>query len=208
MNKSEHHAKAEQLLEEAARTGPDQISRSQLLAEAQVHAILALSAPAEESPPGTGQPETISSAATRGADPGSSESGGGVDPRPYQDLTFGEASVAHLPEPATESPARTPGGPPGSALFRPAAAQGMQPPANVPEPPMDEDSLVRPSTRPAQTATTAQPATMRLPAGPDPTEPRRRRRAGQPGELEPGDPGAEEPDDPADQGPRGAPTPF
>ena len=47
----EHHAKAEQLLEQA-RTTPDQISRREILAEAQVHATLALSTPAGEGPPG------------------------------------------------------------------------------------------------------------------------------------------------------------
>jgi hypothetical protein len=40
----EHHARAEQLLEEAHAT-QDQISRRLILAEAQVHATLALSAP-------------------------------------------------------------------------------------------------------------------------------------------------------------------
>ena len=45
----EHHAKAEELLEQARAT-PDQISRSEILAEAQVHATLALSAA-----PGTGR---------------------------------------------------------------------------------------------------------------------------------------------------------
>ena len=47
----EHHAKAEQLLEQA-RTTPDQISRREILAEAHVHATLALSTPAGEGPPG------------------------------------------------------------------------------------------------------------------------------------------------------------
>src|SRR5215467_12096575 len=50
----EHHARAEELLEQA-RTTPDQISRLEILAEAQVHATLALSAQAGEGPPGQGQ---------------------------------------------------------------------------------------------------------------------------------------------------------
>jgi len=53
----EHHARAEQLLEEA-RTTQDQISRRLILAEAQVHATLALSAPAGTALPGGGQPAT------------------------------------------------------------------------------------------------------------------------------------------------------
>jgi hypothetical protein len=43
MNRTQHHAKAEELLEQAHAT-PDQISRSEILAEAQVHATLVLSA--------------------------------------------------------------------------------------------------------------------------------------------------------------------
>jgi len=43
MDRSEHHATAEQLLERA-RTVQDQSRRSMILAEAQVHAILALAA--------------------------------------------------------------------------------------------------------------------------------------------------------------------
>lgn len=53
----EHHARAEQLLEEA-RTTQDQISHRLILAEAQVHATLALSAPGGTGPPGPGQSET------------------------------------------------------------------------------------------------------------------------------------------------------
>lgn len=43
MNREEHHAKADQLLEQA-RDAYDPVSRSQILAEAHVHATLALSA--------------------------------------------------------------------------------------------------------------------------------------------------------------------
>ena len=65
MNRADHHAKAEQLLEKA-RTTPDQISRSEILAEAQVHATLALSAATRTSPPGPGQAQTGSTARPRG----------------------------------------------------------------------------------------------------------------------------------------------
>ncbi len=59
----EHHAKAEQLLEQA-RTTRGQSSRSLILAEAQVHATLALSAPPATSPPSPGQAQTGSTAST------------------------------------------------------------------------------------------------------------------------------------------------
>ena len=54
----EHHAKAEQLLEQA-RTTPDQISRREILAEAHVHATLALSAPGGTGPRGTGRDKAV-----------------------------------------------------------------------------------------------------------------------------------------------------
>src|SRR5256885_14298778 len=54
---SDHHARAEQLLGQAPKE-QDSIRRSQILAEAQVHATLALSAPDGTGPPGLGQPET------------------------------------------------------------------------------------------------------------------------------------------------------
>ena len=57
---NDHHAKAEQLLEQA-RTENDSIRRSLVLAEAQVHATLALSAEPGTSPPGPGH-ETRSTA--------------------------------------------------------------------------------------------------------------------------------------------------
>ena len=61
----EHRAKAEQLLEEA-HTTQDQISRSLILAEAQVHATLALSAPPGASPPNRGRTQTGGTAGTPG----------------------------------------------------------------------------------------------------------------------------------------------
>jgi hypothetical protein len=51
---TEHHAKAEQLLDQA-QAEQDSFRRSLILAEAQVHATLALSAPAGEGPAGPGQ---------------------------------------------------------------------------------------------------------------------------------------------------------
>jgi hypothetical protein len=89
----EHHAKAEQLLGQARGT-PDQISRREILAEAQVHATLALSAPAENGPPGPGRSET-GTAATREADPGRSDGGGDLDPQPG--MPAGQASPEASP---------------------------------------------------------------------------------------------------------------
>jgi hypothetical protein len=51
---TEHHAKAEQLLDQA-QAEQDSFRRGQILAEAQVHATLALSAPAGKGPAGPGQ---------------------------------------------------------------------------------------------------------------------------------------------------------
>jgi hypothetical protein len=60
---SEHHEEAERRLEEA-RTEQDSIRRRLILAEAQVHAILALSAPAGKGPPGPGQDEAADTEST------------------------------------------------------------------------------------------------------------------------------------------------
>jgi hypothetical protein len=57
MNRSEHRREAERLLAEAGRE-QDSIRRGLILAEAQIHAILALSAAAGVDPPGPGRPES------------------------------------------------------------------------------------------------------------------------------------------------------
>jgi len=54
MDRTQHHERAEQLLSDV-RKEPDSFLRGLILAEAQVHATLALSAPAETSPPGQEQ---------------------------------------------------------------------------------------------------------------------------------------------------------
>ena len=59
----DHHARAEQLLDQA-HAEQDSIRRGLILAEAQVHATLALSAPADKGPPGPGQAQTGSAAST------------------------------------------------------------------------------------------------------------------------------------------------
>jgi hypothetical protein len=63
---SEHHATAEQMLD-LAHAEQDSTRRGQILAEAQVHATLALSAPAEI---GLGQDEALSTESTLAEDPG------------------------------------------------------------------------------------------------------------------------------------------
>lgn len=78
----EHRAKAEQLLEEA-HTTQDQISRSLILAEAQVHATLALSAPPGASPPNRGRTQTGGTAGTRGRLPGWPEGSSDSGPQPH-----------------------------------------------------------------------------------------------------------------------------
>ena len=80
MNRTQHHERAEQLLLDA-RTEQDSIRRL-ILAEAQVHATLALSAPPGASPPGRGQPETRYAMPGWGHDQGSSESSASFEPRP------------------------------------------------------------------------------------------------------------------------------
>jgi hypothetical protein len=65
MNRADHHQEAERLLLKAPEE-QDSVRRSLILAEAQVHATLALSAAPGASPPGQGQPE--SRGTTRDAD--------------------------------------------------------------------------------------------------------------------------------------------
>jgi hypothetical protein len=81
MNRTQHRAKAEHLLEEA-HTTHDQISRSLIPAEAQVHATLALSAPPGASPPSRGQPEARYATPDWRHDQGSSEGSAGSEPQP------------------------------------------------------------------------------------------------------------------------------
>ena len=76
---AEHHAKAEQLLDQA-QAEPDSIRRTQILAEAQVHAILALSAPAERSP---GQDEAADTQSTGTAHQDMPEGSGPFEIQPH-----------------------------------------------------------------------------------------------------------------------------
>ena len=120
MNRADHHARAEQLLEQA-RTTPDQISRREILAEAQVHAALALSAPAGKGPPGPGRDEAADIKSTGAAHPGMPKDGGPVpgwqagEPYPpsapggfYGSASRGSERRGGVP-PASRLPTRDPG---------------------------------------------------------------------------------------------------
>jgi hypothetical protein len=76
---TEHHAKAEQLLDQA-QAEEDSFRRAQILAEAQVHAILALSAPAERSP---GQDEAADTQSTETARQDMPEGSGPFEIQPH-----------------------------------------------------------------------------------------------------------------------------
>jgi len=77
MNGAEHHREAERLLSEA-RKEQDSIRRSQILAEAQVHATLALGAPAKISPASPGQAQAADTESTGVADSHMPEGSGPV----------------------------------------------------------------------------------------------------------------------------------
>ena len=153
--------------------------RSVILAEAQVHATLALSAPAEKGPPGPGQSATSSDAATQGEDPDGSERADDFDPQPHK--IHPEEMVGPLKVPV------------GPGL--PAVSPGHSA--------ADQAKILTQTIRPDEPASPAPPAPTRRPAGLEPAAPRGRLRAGQPGEQEPGDPGEEQPDDPGDPEPGG-----
>jgi hypothetical protein len=174
----EHRAKAEQLLEEAHATH-DQIGRSLILAEAQVHATLALSAPAGKGPPGPGQDEADSTEitdSTLGADSDMPEGSGSFPAEPY-----GSPG-------ATRRPARpdgpTPTAPPKVVTGKrtPTAKRSVRPPAE----PRGDTSLSPPA---------------------EDLDRRRRRQRNQRPEQEPGPEGQSPAADDLDEQDPGGPTP-
>jgi hypothetical protein len=180
---SEHRAKAEQLLEEA-HTTHDQISRSLILAEAQVHATLALSAPAGDGPPSPGQAQTGSTASIGEARP--------VVPAGGDEFPV----LPHVPPRATrrrtrrDDPTRT----------APLTVTGKRPePANRP---------VRPPAEPAGD-TSSSPSAEDLDLGR--RRQRNQRQEQEPGPAQEQEPGPEGQSpaagDPGEQDP-GGPTPF
>jgi hypothetical protein len=74
MNRADHHQEAERLLSKAPEE-QDSVRRSLILAEAQVHATLALSAPAGKGPAGPGQDRVADTKSTGAAQSGIPEGG-------------------------------------------------------------------------------------------------------------------------------------
>jgi hypothetical protein len=189
MNRADHHAKAEQLLEQA-RTTPDQISRSEILAEAQVHATLALSAPAGEGPPGPGLDEAADTQSTRTKYQAPPEAGDMVaagEPNP-------PSAQGGFPDGARSEPR-------SGRPFGRQASQGLPVTRPVPQPPPAGPVPPPPSPGPAPDYR-RQPA---RPAGgrPAPDDPGEQ----EPDEQEPDDPGEEEPSAPGKPEPRGPEEP-
>ncbi len=126
----EHHAKAEQLLEQA-RTTRGQSSRSLILAEAQVHATLALSAPPATSPPSPGQAQTGSTAST--GEPLPVQPSGDISYTPLPYRPPGERRAGHRIPAGQESLPPADRGTPrqraGSPAVRTPTPPGTKPPA-------------------------------------------------------------------------------
>jgi|HubBroStandDraft_6_1064221.scaffolds.fasta_scaffold891206_1 hypothetical protein len=106
----EHHARAEQLLDQA-HAEQDSVRRGQILAEAQVHATLALSAPPETSPPSPGLakkrrlvpgPPAIKTASTGEARP--VHPAGSVDIQNLPYVPYDERFTGRNPGPGAGSP--------------------------------------------------------------------------------------------------------
>jgi hypothetical protein len=170
MNRTQHHDKAEELLSDA-RTEPDSFRRRLILAEAQVHATLALSAPAGTSPPGREQTQTGGTAGTGGRLPGWPEGGVGFDPQPH--APGGERTPGHRYPPG-EHPLR-----------RAEERRASTPPA--PPPVTASPSGPEPSTtRPAYPLGWKRPEEPPQEPEPDPEE--QSPAAGDPGKQDPGAP--------------------
>lgn len=182
----EHHAKAEQLLGQA-RTTQDQIGRRLILAGAQVHATLALSAPAEKGPPGPGQSET-SIPRTRGGRSDSARARAAVhrEPGPVQvpvpprptgppdpsDEAQLPGQSARPAEPASQAPDTTVRLPTDTVPARPGTqpltlASGSKDPAGQKRP----SAPTTPTKKYRTTSATRNAAARRNrdPAGPDPS---------------------------------------
>jgi hypothetical protein len=173
---SDHHAQADELLNQA-HAEQDSIRRGLILAEAQVHATLALSAPARTSLPGPGRGEA-----------GDTRRAGQVHPLDAPadpGLTRPQAHGGTLPGWRKGGPESSPGSPPGE---RGARGRSTSEP-RTPYTPGDEVPARpggQPLTFPGQQVPdpAGQPAD---PGGPSDEEP------GRPGDQEPRGPGAPEP---------------
>jgi hypothetical protein len=130
MDRTQHHERAEQLLSDAGEE-PDSFRRGQILAEAQVHATLALTAAPGTSPPGPGQPETSSTASTMEEPSGSTwrsvAAGIGLLPTaPGRQPGYTTPRTPAGAAPPRKYPARRPGDPVGEPA---APAPPAQPPS-------------------------------------------------------------------------------
>ena len=175
---AEHRAKAEQLLEDAHAAG-DQISRGLFLAEAQVHATLALTAAPGTGPPGPGQPETSSTASTMEDLPGGIWGGAAGGMVPVLPTTPMRLPGPTAPRTPTEGPSPMRHPVTTARPWRP----GQEPAAPAPPRPA-EQRPARPAEQPAKPAHPAGP-------GPAPDEPGEK----EPDEEEPAQPGKPEPGD-------------
>jgi len=177
MDRADHHHEAERLLSDALKE-QDSIRRSVILAEAQLHATLALSAEPGTSPPGPGQPETRSSA--RGEE---------LVLVPAELLPY----LRYLP--GSRWPDE-PGRQPGDITPR-------SPSEGSPLPWSDRSQMIEEAQRKIwdahikmmrESAAPAPAGQTPTPPYPEPSRRRRRRPTEQPGEREPGAPGGQEPD--------------
>jgi hypothetical protein len=167
MDRSEHHARAEELLGQADAE-QDSIRRSLILAEAQVHATLALSAPAGTSPPGPGQPETVYATHV--------PAGGRIP-------DWSEASAGFVPAGETVRGSRYP---PGEHPLRQAEERRASGPAAPPPAPAIPGGKEPSTTRPAYPKGWKRP--QEQPQEPEPGSEEQSPAADDPGKQDPGGP--------------------
>lgn len=165
---SDHHAQADELLNQA-HAEQDSIRRGLILAEAQVHAILALSAVTGTARPGPGRGEAGDTRRTEQVHP----LGTPADPG----LTRPQAHGRTLPGWRKGGPEPSPGSPPGERGARGVSSSRPRTPYTPRDVPPGElpEQAPRPVPRPP------------VPGGPGDEEP------GRPGDQEPRGPGAPEP---------------
>ena len=175
MDKQEHHHEAERLLSEAPKE-QDSIRRGLILAEAQVHATLALSAAPGTSPPGPGQSKTSSTASTLEEHARHIRDRDAVGTRQVQAAPGGQPGDITPRSPSEGSPLPWSD---GSQMIQEAESRNWE-------------AYIKMMREPAAPAPAGQPQPLRPPVVV--SRPRRRRPAEQPEDLEPAEPGEQEPD--------------
>jgi hypothetical protein len=165
---SDHHAQADELLNQA-HAEQDSIRRGLILAEAQVHATLALSAVTGTAPPGPGRGEAGDTHRTEQVHPLRAP----ADPG----LTGPQAHAGTLTGWRKGGPEPSPGSPPGERGARGVSSSRPRTPSTPRDVPPGElpEQVPRPMPRPP------------VPGAPGDEEP------GRPGDQEPRGPGASEP---------------